>query len=543
MASTVWPSKTAESVKLIIPEAYDPYNGDVLNKCFIRYNADKGCFLVVSEGDEKTLDIIDSRDIVGASVEVDIFGSVETNELRRLATAQSTDSSNGNSPNNRDDNEPGTDEVNDTQGAAILKIFAYPRVHPSEESIMSSCATSAPKRKPNTEYRTQSDKGKLRSRRAHHRQFQVAPSEDLSGLSTLIDAIRAICKPGYNPKDKLLVLVNPYSGTKKGTQIFNNTVAPMFVEAGIDYDYLMTTSANHAFERMKEQGEDSKIPDLSEYDGVVAVGGDGIIHEMFQGIRTRSDCDKILSKLKLGVVGSGTSNGLAKTLAHASNELDNAVDYAFLVAKGNSEKMDLSLYETSSSKYISFLTFSWSMIADIDIESEAIRFMGFLRMDIWGVLSVLRMRRYRARLSYLPPSDESNTIVTKCPSINEPIPCDEKWVSSESDFLLLWASQVTHAAEKTHNSPNCKLNDGVFEILVVRENISRLRMAMILLGLDSGDHANMPGVEFIRCSAYRLEPITPGSFNDLDGEVIEAGPVQAHVMPGAVNVFCTPIDK
>ena len=67
-------------------------------------------------------------------------------------------------------------------------------------------------------------------------------------------------------------------------------------------------------------------------------------------------------------------------------------------------------------------------------------------------------------------------------------------------------------------------------------------MAMILLGLDSGGHVGMPGVEFIRCSAYRLEPITPGSFNDLDGEVIEAGPVQAHVMPGAVKVFCTQKD-
>lgn len=67
-------------------------------------------------------------------------------------------------------------------------------------------------------------------------------------------------------------------------------------------------------------------------------------------------------------------------------------------------------------------------------------------------------------------------------------------------------------------------------------------MAMILLGLDSGGHVNMPGVEFIRCSAYRLEPITPGSFNDLDGEVIEPGPVQGYVMPGAIKVFCNPRD-
>ena len=50
----------------------------------------------------------------------------------------------------------------------------------------------------------------------------------------------------------------------------------------------------------------------------------------------------------------------------------------------------------------------------------------------------------------------------------------------------------------------------------------------------------MPGVEIIECTAYRLEPITSGSFNDLDGEVIEAGIVQGSVLPGAIQVYCRP---
>jgi sphingosine kinase len=48
----------------------------------------------------------------------------------------------------------------------------------------------------------------------------------------------------------------------------------------------------------------------------------------------------------------------------------------------------------------------------------------------------------------------------------------------------------------------------------------------------------MPCVEFIQCTAYRLEPITPGSFNDLDGEVVEPGPIQAAVLPRAIQAFC-----
>ena len=65
-------------------------------------------------------------------------------------------------------------------------------------------------------------------------------------------------------------------------------------------------------------------------------------------------------------------------------------------------------------------------------------------------------------------------------------------------------------------------------------------MLLILLAIESGGHVNMHGVEFIECTAYRLEPISPGSFNDLDGEVIESGPVQGLVLPAAIRAYCKP---
>ena len=69
--------------------------------------------------------------------------------------------------------------------------------------------------------------------------------------------------------------------------------------------------------------------------------------------------------------------------------------------------------------------------------------------------------------------------------------------------------------------------------------MSRLRLLFILLSLESGGHFGMDGAEFISCTAYRLEPTSEGSYNDLDGEVIESGPVQGIVMPGAIQAYCT----
>jgi diacylglycerol kinase family enzyme len=57
--------------------------------------------------------------------------------------------------------------------------------------------------------------------------------------------------------------------------------------------------------------------------------------------------------------------------------------------------------------------------------------------------------------------------------------------------------------------------------------------------METGGHGDMHGVEFIKCTAYRMEPLSQGSFNDIDGEVVESGPIQGKVLPGAIQVFCT----
>ena len=58
--------------------------------------------------------------------------------------------------------------------------------------------------------------------------------------------------------------------------------------------------------------------------------------------------------------------------------------------------------------------------------------------------------------------------------------------------------------------------------------------------MEHGGHVDMNGVDFIECSAYRLEPITKGSFNDLDGEVIESGPIQAAISQLSLQAYSNP---
>lgn len=169
------------------------------------------------------------------------------------------------------------------------------------------------------------------------------------------------------------------------------------------------------------------------------------------------------------------------------------LESTFVICKGNLSNMDLSVYQTATNEsfYTSFLTYSWGMIADIDIESEMIRFLGELRNDVWAVWRLINLRTYKGKFSYLPAPTNTCTVGKNDAGVDDDInrnaanarssaniqpnmpdiKSDEltsDWISFEAEFFILWASHVTHAATKSMHSPDSTLDDGIFKVLIVR---------------------------------------------------------------------------
>jgi sphingosine kinase len=182
------------------------------------------------------------------------------------------------------------------------------------------------------------------------------------------------------------------------------------------------------------------------------------------------------------------------------------------------------------------LSLSWGLVAGVDIDSEVLRCLGSLRMDIYAVWRMTSLRKYHARLTYHVGGGESGAVV-EMPELKEPL-LGPEWKVIEDDFVTLWVCQTTHASYDIMSSPHSKMNDGKFHILVLRGSISRLQLLNAFLVFEDGGHANLPYVEIIECDAFRLEPSTNGSHHSVDGEEVTMGPIQACVQPGAWKVFC-----
>ena len=59
----------------------------------------------------------------------------------------------------------------------------------------------------------------------------------------------------------------------------------------------------------------------------------------------------------------------------------------------------------------------------------------------------------------------------------------------------------------------------------------------MLLDLETGGHFKHDCLEYIVCAAYQFEPLCDLSYNVVDGELLEDGPIQASLIPGGAQFF------
>ncbi|KAJ1463393.1 hypothetical protein M885DRAFT_575 [Pelagophyceae sp. CCMP2097] len=80
-----------------------------------------------------------------------------------------------------------------------------------------------------------------------------------------------------------------------------------------------------------------------------------------------------------------------------------AADVAYYVVRGESRPLDLAKYEHGGPSHTpSFLALEWAIVADIDLGSEHMRWLGPARFTVAALRRILCLREYRGRLSYLP---------------------------------------------------------------------------------------------------------------------------------------------
>uniref|UniRef100_A0A3Q2XCH0 sphingosine kinase n=1 Tax=Haplochromis burtoni TaxID=8153 RepID=A0A3Q2XCH0_HAPBU len=336
---------------------------------------------------------------------------------------------------------------------------------------------------------------------------------------------------------RIMMLVNPQSGRGQALQLFTGHIQGMLTEASVPYTLVITEHQNHARELVRKA-------DLSQWDALVIMSGDGLLFEVINGLMDREDWQEAI-QIPLGILPGGSGNALAASVHHYSqsppawNE-ELLLSCGFMLCKGLVGPLDLvSVHLASKQRLFSFLSLAWGFVADVDIESEKYRHVGAIRFLMGTLVRLASLRVYQGRLAYLPVKEiESDTktrapVDSLLPDLEQPVP-DTWTVVKEEDFVLVLAIYQSHLAEDLWTVPGAMADDGLIHLFYVTAGISRPALLRLFLAMEKGGHlaCGCPHLVYEKVKALRLEPITPQGMITVDGEVVEYGPVQAQIHPG-----------
>lgn len=227
---------------------------------------------------------------------------------------------------------------------------------------------------------------------------------------------------GVTRPKKLLVFVNPYGGKRKAESVFSNVASRLFKLAGVEVTVEITQYRNYAWEKLLSI-------DFSCYDGIIAVGGDGMANEIINGVLIAKqkqnnefldgDPQSLLHKpmnyvkadIKIGLIPAGSTN----CLSYVSQGVDDAETSTLQIICGESHPLDLCSIHEDNGKFVrfSFSMNSYGYFGQVLRKSETLRKFGPSRYDIAGINSFVQAKCYLSEVAYLPSSPDDPVDVSK----------------------------------------------------------------------------------------------------------------------------------
>lgn len=299
-----------------------------------------------------------------------------------------------------------------------------------------------------------------------------------------------------------LVIVNPVAGMGRAHELEPRIQAALR-EGAVEAHILETREPGHA-ERLA-----AAAADLG-HDRVVAVGGDGTVQEVVNGLMAGSPPGT--PPPALGVVPAGSGNDLARSLGLPLAPLE-----ALPVALGpKTRKLDLGTALSDGVQRYFHAAGGTGFDAEVAF-TMAGRRHPWQRGRAGYFLSTLNeLRRYRNRelRIQLATTDGARKL--------------------EGRFLFVAFANGPYYGGGMQICPDASNRDGMLDVCLVGD-ISRLGALRELPGIYRAAHVNHPLVELVRVREMRIEG-QPGTRVHLDGEPLGGLPVHVGIRPAALQV-------
>ncbi|KAJ5211159.1 ATP-NAD kinase PpnK-type [Penicillium cf. griseofulvum] len=347
---------------------------------------------------------------------------------------------------------------------------------------------------------------------------------------------------------RLKILVNPFGGKGTAASLYQRYAAPVFAAAKCQVDVQNTEYSGHAIEIAENL-------DIDAYDAVVCCSGDGLPYEVFNGLGKRPDARKALAQTAVALLPCGSGNGLAWN-AFGTGSVSIA---ALEIVKGLRTPLDLISISQKDSRTLSFLSQSFGIVAESDLGTENIRWMGaqrftygflvrLLRQTIWPCDIAIKVEigdkagikehyaAWSARPRDLDADRKRLEIATESPglpelkygTVTDELP--EGWeVISGETMGNFYAGNMAIMSKDTNMFPATLPDDGLMDVVTIEGTVSRGTALTMMNEIPSGRFFDMPDLKLRKASAFRLVPHQTEGYISIDGERVPFEAFQAEV--------------
>ncbi len=298
---------------------------------------------------------------------------------------------------------------------------------------------------------------------------------------------------------KSLFIVNP--AARHGETGKMLPVVERLADGIIDYTIVLSDKPCHA----KEIASDA-----SGYDSIVAVGGDGTVHEVLNGIMERPENDRPA----LTIIPTGSGNDYCRTLG-ISFDLPTAIRQ---IATGTTRMMDVGLVNGI------YFANSISIGLDARVTAKAVELKvttGWSGMMLYlrAVINVL-LRQFYSHKVRLQFNDE---------------------LSVDYEMLLLAATNGATYGGGFVVTPDAVSDDGELDLCIL-DRVSLPGAFMRLPFLMVGKHTHMKPIHMSRHTSVRIESDKPIA-GQIDGEVMLETAYDISILPRALKTIVPGSDE
>lgn len=280
-----------------------------------------------------------------------------------------------------------------------------------------------------------------------------------------------------------LVAINPNSGHGRGVSIAAQ-VRAFLTARNVNYRSIAAESAEQlALELAREVDRD-------HYQGVIAVGGDGLAHLVLQLCVPRN--------LPFAIVPAGTGNDFVRTLGWSLERIEPLLDRIL-----TTEPEPVDLGNVDSEWFGAILSTGFDSV----VNERANTLTWPKGPQRYNVAIALELARFKP--------------------ISYEITCDGR--TFESEAMLVAIGNGKSYGGGMNICPQAQLDDGLFDIVIL-EPVSKVEFLKVFPKVYSGSHLSHPAVKTMRAEKVT---IAANAIAYADGERIGPAPISAECIRGA----------